>query len=78
MSGQASRQVAFLPERLDEEINARVLTNSEAARMLGVTEKTLIRWRNRQAVPHRSNVRRMAEVFDREPRWFVELEEAAA
>jgi len=39
--------------------------------MLGVTEKTLIRWRHGSSQPHRSNVRRMAEVFECEPRTFM-------
>lgn len=78
MSGQENRQLVFRPDRLADEIDARVLTNAEAARMLGVTEKTLLRWRHGQYQPHRSNLRRMAEVFEREPRWFVEVEDVAA
>lgn len=68
----------FRPDRLTEAIDEHVLTNSEAARLLGVTEKTLLRWRHGVSQPHRSNVRRMAEVFEQEPRWFVELQDIAA
>jgi transcriptional regulator with XRE-family HTH domain len=61
----SSQPLRFLPERLSEEINRRVLTNAEAAQLIGVTEKTVWRWRQGSgSMPRRAHVRRMAEVFE--------------
>jgi len=69
----------FVPERLTEEIDRRVLTNAAAAQLIGVTEKTVWRWRQGLGSgPRRSHVQRMAEVFDREPIYFFERERQEA
>ena len=68
----------FRRERLNDEIDARLLTNEEAATLLGVPERTLRRWRAGDSTPQRAAIRRIAEVFDREPLWFAEVEREAA
>lgn len=65
----------FRSERLSEEIDRRVLTNAAAAQLLGVTEKTVWRWRQGTgSMPRRSHVQRMSEVFDCDPLSFVDRE----
>jgi transcriptional regulator with XRE-family HTH domain len=59
--------MVFRPDRLRYEMDRRVLTNAAAAQLIGVTEKTLWRWRSGKSQPQRSHVRRMAAVFEVEP-----------
>jgi DNA-binding transcriptional regulator YiaG len=73
-----SSQARFSPDRLNEVIDARMLSHVEAARLLAVPEKSLDRWRKGEVEPRRAAIRRMAEVFDREPLWFCELAEKEA
>lgn len=80
MSSQSSTRVTFRPERLSEEIDRAMLTNAEVAARMGVTEKTVWRWRNdTRFTPRKAHIRRMAELFDCEPHSFVyePLEDAA-
>ena len=78
MSGQVRGQVDFDPARLNAEIDRLMLTGDEAARLLCVPEKTLRRWRNGEVTPRRAAIRRMAEIFEREPLWFCPSMEQAA
>lgn len=56
-----------------------MLSHVEAARLLAVPERSLDRWRKGQVEPRRAAIRRMAQVFEREPLWFCEpMEEKAA
>lgn len=66
-------QMIFRPERLSEEIDRRVLTNAAAAQLIGVTEKTVWRWRQGSGQPKRAHVRQMAEAFECDPLSFFDV-----
>lgn len=76
MSGQVPPK--FRPDRLVEALDERFLTQADLARELGVPERTVNRWKLGHAQPYRTNARRLAEVFDRDPHWFYEPVEEAA
>lgn len=79
MSSQpASGLLEFQPSRLNEEIDRRLLTTREVAQRLGVTYKTVDRWRKGQFEPRRPMVRRMAEEFGVDPLSFYDIEREAA
>jgi DNA-binding XRE family transcriptional regulator len=62
--------VEFIPRRretrrehVDRLVRESGLTNLEAALELGVTEKTVWRWRSGERVPQLRHARRLAEMF---------------
>lgn len=63
---------AFRGDRLDEEIAQRFLTYEEAAALIGVSVRTLHRWR-RGSDPRLKQIRAIAAAFGRDPAYFVEL-----
>lgn len=70
MSGQAQDKISrFRSEKLSREIERRVLTNEEFARMVDVPERTVRRWRSGTR-PYPRHVRKMAEILGKDPYWF--------
>jgi transcriptional regulator with XRE-family HTH domain len=69
---------AFRGERLVQALNEQFITQAELARALEVPERTVTRWRYGRSQPRRANVRRLAEVLNRDPHWFYETEDVAA
>lgn len=59
MAGQISGQLLFPHQTFDEAIEARHLTNQEVAWALGVSEKTIIRWRKGAVTPRAGARRRL-------------------
>ena len=69
----------FSPAVLRAAIDRRVLSDVEAARLLGFPERSVSRWLTGAVEPRRSAVRRMAEVFECDPiDFYVEPEREAA
>lgn len=72
VSGQAQGQIpGFRADRLDAEIGSRFLTYEEAAREIGVSVRTLHRWRQGKN-PQLRHLRAVASAFERDPAYFIE------
>lgn len=67
---------ANFPNRLDGLIRERGLTNLEVAFRVGVTEKTVVRWRRGEADPYPRHARALADAFGGE--WSDYTSEEAA
>jgi len=72
MSGQGPYEGSFQAGKLAREIERRMFTNEDFARLLDTTEKTVRRWRSGEAQPQRRHIRRLAQVLERDPQWFYE------
>lgn len=62
----------FRVDRLNEEIATRVLSNEDAARLIGVPSRSLHRWRKGKNTPRQKHIRAVASAFGRDPAYFVE------
>jgi transcriptional regulator with XRE-family HTH domain len=75
VSRSSQRQTpAFRTDRLDAEISSRLLTYEEAAELIGVSVRTLHRWKagGRGSDPRLKQIRAVAAAFGRDPAYFVE------
>lgn len=70
MSRNATRQVgrSGFAQRFHEALGAR--TSEDFARELGVTLRTVQRWRGGEGEPQAAQLIRIAELLGREPAWF--------
>jgi len=72
MSSQDIVGREFRSEVLNREIRAHFLTSEELAVMVGVTTKSIDRWRRGEAEPRLKSIRTLAQVLGREPADFYE------